>query len=189
MEVVEYHLGNMLTRSCLRLLENEISKLPNAELLILQLGYARVKLPRQLKPELDLLIKKLDFQILKDADQILVERIKSAAIELIFHANNASSLIRNSDYISDKLGVPYDKLSRSFSRIKGQTLEHYLIQLKVEKIKEMLIAQEFTLSEIAYQMGYSSVQYLSNQFKKSTGLTVSAFLQSPQKWRIPLEDL
>jgi AraC-like DNA-binding protein len=102
---------------------------------------------------------------------------------------NINSLIRNSDYISDKLQMPYDKLSRIFSKTTGTTLEKYLIVLKIEKVKELLERDEFTLSEIAYMLGYSSVQYLSNQFRKVSGHTVSEYKQSPESKRIPLEDL
>ncbi len=98
-----------------------------------------------------------------------------AAIELIYFSNNANSLIRNSDYISERVQQPYSKISRVFSYVTATTLEKYLILLKIEKTKELLIHNELSLSEIAYQLGYSSVQYLSNQFKKITGFTVSQY--------------
>jgi len=112
-------------------------------------------------------------QVIKDKNLILVEQIKIAVIELIHYANNSNSIIRNSDYLVEKIGISYPQLSSVFSEYEGMTLEKFIIQNKIEKTKELLQEEEMTLSEIAYQMGYSSVQYLSNQFKKITGMTVS----------------
>jgi AraC-like DNA-binding protein len=130
----------------------------------------------------------LGFKVLEDYDLIVVEKIKTAAIELIYLSNNVNSLIRNSDYISQRLGMTYDKITRVFSKVTGTTLEKYIILLKIEKIKELVVNNEFTLSEIAYMLDYSSVQYLSNQFKKITGITVSEFKDNPID-RIPVEKL
>lgn len=85
--------------------------------------------------------------------------------------------------------IPYSKLSKIFSSETGVTLEKYLILLKIERVKKLIINNEYTLSEIAYMLGYSSVQYLSNQFKKTTGFTVSQFKNGAQVERIPLENI
>jgi len=106
---------------------------------------------------------------------IIVEQIKIAVIELVHYANNNNSIIRNSDYLMEKIGKSYQQLSNIFSEHEDQTLEKFIIAHKIEKSKRLLIQNELTLSEIAFQMGYSSVQYLSNQFKKTTGQTVSEF--------------
>jgi len=119
------------------------------------------------------LVEQNGFQIMEDKNLILVEQIKLAVIELIQYANNSNSIIRNSDYLVGKIGFSYPQLSSVFSEYEGITLEKFIIQNKIEKTKELLQEEEMTLSEIAYQMGYSSVQYLSNQFKKITGMTVS----------------
>ena len=131
----------------------------------------------------------IDIEIVENADDILVEKIRVAAIEMIFYANNTSSLMRKSDYISQKLELPYDKLSRVYSRQKGQNLEQYLLRLKMEKVKQQLLSSAYSLSEIAYQMDYSSVQYLSNQFKKIVGTTVTLFKQTGQPPLVPIETL
>ena len=131
----------------------------------------------------------LGFNIMSNPDDILVEKIRIAAIELIYFANNMNSLVRNSNYISEKLETPYDKLSRVFSKKTGKTLENYILRLKMEKVKQLIANQEYTLSEIAYMLEYSSVQYLSNQFKKITGMTVSQFKDSDVKEWIPIEQL
>jgi len=122
------------------------------------------------------------------ADQ-LVEKIKVAAIELFYHGNNANSLIRNSDHLSERTGVPYHQLSRTFSDRTGTTLERYIILLKVERVKELMTYGDLTLSEIFYQMGCSRVQYLSNQFKQVTGVTPSEFKEGKGGQRIALDEL
>ena len=80
-----------------------------------------------------------------------------------------------SKYLSKNLNLDYSYLSNLFSSVEGKTIEQYFIQQKIEKVKEFLVYDELTLSEIAYRLGYSSVAHLSNQFKKVTGLTPSHF--------------
>jgi len=113
------------------------------------------------------------FELITDKEKILVEQIKLAVIELIHYYNNANSLIRNSDYLIEKLGYTYQYLSSIFSKHEKLTLEKYIILQKIEKVKELLSFDNYTLSEIAFMMGYSSLQYLSNQFKQITGVSVS----------------
>lgn len=184
-------LKNMLAKSCIKLIEKEFNGkigLNNLQVKMGEMSFEHE--PQQLSLlEIESLLFDLGFSVIKDNDEKTVEQIKLAAIELIFQANNVSSLIRNSDYISDKLQMPYEKISRIFSKVCGVTLEKYLILLKIEKIKELLHNNAFTLSEISYNLGYSSVQYLSNQFKKVTGYTVSEYKALGHEIRIPLEEL
>lgn len=131
----------------------------------------------------------LGFELIKNVELQLVEQIKIAVLERIAYANNMNSLIRNSDYISEKVQTPYDKLSRIFSIHTGKTLEQYILAVKIERIKRLLIQNEFSVSEISYIMGYSSVQYLSRQFKKMVGKTVSEYRKDPSPRPIALEDI
>jgi AraC family transcriptional regulator len=185
------NLKNMYTRSCIRLVELELQKLAQTEVLYVKMGSAGIRFDPAITSlsEIERCLFQLGFPLINDPDVHLCEKVKLAAIELIFQANNVSSLIRNSDYISDKLQTPYERISRIFSKVTGHTLEKYLIMLKIERAKELMRNNEYTLSEIAYMMGYSSVQYLSNQFKKVTGLTVSEFRENGGVDRIALEDL
>jgi AraC-like DNA-binding protein len=82
-----------------------------------------------------------------------------------------------SDYISKKVNHDYNYLSNLFSRLQGITIEKYIIAQKIERVKELLVYDELSLSDIAYKLQYSSVAHLSNQFKKVTGLTLSFFRQ------------
>lgn len=133
--------------------------------------------------------KEIGFEVIIDPDVEIVEKIKIAAIERIYMAFNTNSLIRNSDYISEKVQLPYDKISRVFSQVTGVKLEKYIILLKMEKAKEMLCRNEYTVSEIAFLMDYSSVQYFSNQFRKHVGVTISKFKETPKVYRKSIESL
>ena len=94
-----------------------------------------------------------------------------------------------SDFISEKLNYDYTYLANTFSEVKGITIQQFIILHKIEKVKELLLYNELTLSEISYRLNYSSVAHLSNQFKKITGLTPSFFKAMKKKRRNNLEDL
>ena len=97
--------------------------------------------------------------------------------------------IKNSDYLSQKLNHDYTYLANLFSEVAGITIEHYIIEHKIERVKELLLYDELNLTQISYKMNYSSVAHLSNQFKKVTGLTPSHFKQLKDKRRKSLEDI
>ena len=124
-------------------------------------------------------------ELLDDKKAVLIEKIKNVIIELI-HYSEELPKTNFSDYISAKLNHDYTHMANLFSEAQGITIEHYLIRHKIEKVKELIIYDELTLTEIANKMHYSSVAHLSNQFKKVTGLTPSFFKQLKDK-RIPME--
>jgi len=116
----------------------------------------------------------LGFELLDDNKKKLIEKIKNAIIEMVHH--NAIDEQHNfSEIISKKLNKDYSYLSGLFSGVEGMTIEKYIINQKIERVKELIIYNEMNLSEIAYKVGYSSVAHLSSQFKKVTGLTPSHF--------------
>ena len=133
--------------------------------------------------------EELGFGIINDPDVEIAEKTKVAAIELIYDSLNSNSLVRNSDYIGERLQLPYDKISRIFSQVTGTTLAKYIILLKMEKAKDLLLGSDYSVSEISYMMEYSSVQYFSNQFKSYVGVTISKFKENPQMYRKPLESI
>ena len=135
------------------------------------------------------LLKRYGLEIIKDRELILVEEIKQAVIELIHYMNNMNSVVRKSEYLVEKLGKSYSQLSRVFSKHEPLTLEKYIILQKIERIKELIDQDEYTLSEIAYMMDYSSVQYLSNQFKKVTGFSVTDYKNVPEGKKKYLDDI
>ena len=126
--------------------------------------------------------------LMDDHRAILVEQIKAVVIEMV-HFEEEFPEVKHSVYISEKLNKSYTYLANLFSEVKGITLEQFIIQHKIEKVKELILYDELNLTEIAYKLNYSSSAHLSNQFKKITGLTPSFFKKLKQKRQRPLEDL
>ncbi len=119
-------------------------------------------------------IEPLGFELISNKKQVMIEHVKTALIELT-HGNVRLEEMKLSDYIAEKLKQDYQSLSHLFSSVEGVTIEKYFIQLKIEKIKELLVYNELSQSEIAYRLGYSSPAHLNNQFKQVTGMTPGAF--------------
>lgn len=190
MKTAELYIRNMVSSRCIVAVRQMMKQLDLVERERISLGRAVVGYEdeRQLAQFVDAL-PSIGFSLVEDNGQQHVEMIKAAAIELFYHGNNANSLIRNSDHLSERTGMPYHQLSRVFSEQTGTTLEKYIILLKIERVKELLSYKDLTLSEISYQMGYSSVQYLSNQFKQVTGVTPKQFKDGKGGTRIPLDQL
>ena len=94
-----------------------------------------------------------------------------------------------SDFLSEKLKYDYTYLANLFSEVQGTTIERFIISHKIERVKELIIYDELNLTEIAWNMHYSSVSHLSNQFKKITGLTPSHFKNMKNKRRNPIEEI
>jgi len=182
------YIRNMVSNSCIKLVKQELERTGFIEVLQVELGEALIQYDSQVinNQVINNVLKHNGFELIPDNNSKLTEQIKIAVINLIFYGNNGTSIVRNSDYLSEKLGHPYPYLSKLFSEKTGITLEKYIILIKVEKIKELVIYDELTLSEIAYNLGYSSVQYLSNQFKEVTGITVSEYKSLGKRDRKPL---
>ncbi len=184
-------LKNMFSNSCIKLIQLFCKNNEGVKVERVVLGEVKMTFDDAIinEDKIASCLKEIGFEIIVDPNVEIVEKIKIAAIELIYMAFNTNSLIRNSDYISEKLQLPYDKISRVFSQVTGVKLEKYIILLKLEKAKEMLCRNEYTVSEIAFLMDYSSVQYFSNQFKKHIGVTISKYKESPEMYRKSLESL
>jgi len=126
--------------------------------------------------------------LLDDKKNILVEKIKNVIIEMI-HFSDELPKVNDSDYISEKLNYDYTYLSNTFSDVKGMTIQKYIIMNKIERVKELLLYDELSLTEIAWKLNYSSVAHLSNQFKKITGLTPTYFKELKHKRERNLENI
>ena len=127
-------------------------------------------------------------ELMDDQKASLIEKIKKVIIEMVHYADELPK-IKNSDYLSEKLHYDYTYLANLFSEVAGITIEHYIIEHKIERVKELLMYDELNLTQISYKMNYSSVAHLSNQFKKVTGLTPSQFKLLKDKRRRSLEDV
>jgi hypothetical protein len=127
-------------------------------------------------------------ELMDDKKSILIEKIKTTIIEMVHYSEDLQKT-NFSTYLSEKLGYNYTYLANLFSEMQGSTIEHFIILHKVERIKELIFYGELNITEIAYNMNYSSVAHLSSQFKKVTGLSPSHFKQLKDKRRTPIEEV
>jgi AraC-like DNA-binding protein len=140
------------------------------------------------KKQLNQVMLSFGFVLIDDKKSRMIEKIKNAIIELVRYSEE--QLKTNlSEHITSQLNHDYNYLSNLFSEVEGTTIEQYFIAQKIEKVKELLVYDEFSLSEIAMQMNYSSVSHLSKQFKKVTGFTPTYYKQLKERKRTPIEEL
>ncbi|MGL4994392.1 MAG: helix-turn-helix domain-containing protein [Bacteroidales bacterium] len=133
-------------------------------------------------------LEEVGFEIIDDRCSKLIEQIKSSIRELV-HRNDCDLKVNISDYVANSLKHEYNSLSSLFSQVEGVTIERYYIAQRVERVKELLIYDDLSLSEIAYKLNYSSTAHLSNQFKKFTGLTPTFYKQLADKRRQPIDKI
>jgi len=154
------------------------------EVLDIKLGQVTIQYDSS-KIAFDLIVKTIKesgFEIVEDREKILVEQLKTSIVDLVRNSTY-NAMVRNSDYLVEKFGLSYPHLSSLFSKHEKLTIEKYIIYQKIEKVKELIDYGDLTLSEIAYMMGYSSVQYLSTQFKNITGVSVTEFKKDHEIFR------
>lgn len=182
-------LKNMVSSSCIKLvrilLENR-----GAEVTSVKLGQVEFSYDPGISSEATFaeMLASEGFEPIISREQQIIEKTRQAVVELIHKAGNVNSLIRNSDYLVERLGLSYSYLSALFPKYEHITLEKFIILHRIEKVKELLEYNELTLSEIALQLGYSSVQYLSNQFRQVTGSSVSDYRKNGVV-RIPIDQV
>ena len=140
------------------------------------------------KETIKITLASFGFELLENKKSIVIEKVKNAIVDLVHNKNNELN-INLSDYLSKLLLQEYSSISTLFSEVEGITIEQYFIAQKIERVKELLVYNELTLSEIAFQLNYSSTAHLSNQFKKVTGFTPSYFKQLKDKKRKQIEEL
>ena len=139
----------------------------------------------------DLLEKRLQsqgFELLEDRETQLINQIKSEVIRFVHHHSPEQNQSLSA-HLSVHLNKEYSSLSKLFSQVEGRTIENYYIHQRVEQVKELIIYDQLSLSEIAYKLNYSSVAHLSSQFKKVTGMTPSAFKKLGAKARHSLDEI
>jgi AraC-like DNA-binding protein len=129
--------------------------------------------PVQMK-NLDIALRETGLELMEDKKSGIVEKIKAIIIEKV-HYSDDQIKINLSDYLSEKLKHNYSDLSSLFSEVQGTTIEHFYLIHRIEKVKELIVYYELSLTEIAYKLHYNSVAHLSNQFKKIAGLTPTDF--------------
>jgi len=133
-------------------------------------------------------IRKAGLELIQNKEGILLEKIKKEILEFAFHSDQ--KMPKNfSRYLSQKLNYSYSYLAAFFSSMEATTIEQYIISLKIEKAKELILFHDLSLTEIAYKLNYSSVSHLSSQFKKVTGLTPSHFKSLKKQRKVVLQEL
>ncbi|MCU7494381.1 MAG: helix-turn-helix transcriptional regulator [Ignavibacteria bacterium] len=178
----------MVCNRCIKVVKEELEKL-GLEVLEIELGEVRVRADNFPYDEIRKVLEENGFELIEDKKAALINRVKSLIISLIYNDRLETIGMNISDFLEEKLNTDYQHLSTLFSSVENITIEHFVILQKLERAKELLKYNELTLSEIAYRLGYSSVQHLSSQFKKVTGLTASEFKALTDSRRKPIDKL
>ncbi|MBA7546993.1 HTH-type transcriptional activator RhaR [subsurface metagenome] len=180
----------MVCNRCIKVVQDELNKL-GCNIKSIELG--KVELQGAVEnpgiEQINKVLKENGFELIDDRKSRIIDKIKTTIIELVHHNKEIPEHINYSDFLFKEIGFDYSYLSNLFSSVEGTTIEKYLINQKIEKVKELLVYDELSLSEISFRLGYSSVQHLSNQFKKITGLTPSHFKKIKDKKRKPLDKI
>jgi YesN/AraC family two-component response regulator len=175
LESKELHIKGMVCRRCIRVVSNELKSL-GIEIIFIELGKVVIRDSQQKinMGDIQQLLQQNGFELLTDEESKIIEKVK---IIMILMTDDLPILMKLnlSQILSNKIGKEYTYLSKLFSKIEGITIEKYFIQLKIEKAKELIQDKQLNFTEIAYELGYSSVNYLSNQFKQSIGLNMSDY--------------
>jgi len=184
-------IKNMVCNRCIKVVKEEFEKL-GLDVRSIILGEVIVNgvLDGVTVNKIRKVLEENGFELIEDKRAGIIEKIKLVILDLVRNDDETiQSGIKDSDYIVDKIGLDYHYLSTLFSSVENITIEQYIILQRIERAKELLKYGELTLSEISYKLGYSSVQHLSNQFKKVTGLTASQFKNMTENTRKPLDHL
>lgn len=187
---MEIHIKNMVCGRCIKAV-TAILQEAGAAVRTVRLGIAYVdnELSNAQLEQIKARLKNEGFEWLDDQKVKLVESIRQEIIQLV-HYGELDEMKQNlSDYLAARLHKDYNYLSNTFSQVENTTIEQYFILQKIEKVKEWLVYDEFTLSEMAIKLGYSSTAHLSSQFKKITGFTPSGFKQLKDHHRKPLDQV
>jgi len=179
----------MVSIRCKMLVKSELDKL-GLHYILVDLGEVEIMedISAEQRDKLKIALLKSGLELMDDKKAILIEKIKNVIVELVHYTDEVPKT-NFSDYLSEKLDHDYTYLANLFSEVTGITIEHYIIAHKIEHVKELLLYDELTLTEISYRLNYSSVAHLSYQFKKVTGLTPTFFRQLKHKRRSTLENV
>lgn len=182
-------IQNMVSRRCKMMVQSKLEKL-GIDFKSIELGEVDLVEPLSiaLRSRLKTELHKSGLELMEDKKAILIESIINIIVELV-HYSDDLPIKKFSEFLQDKLQQDYHKMAEIFCKTKGTTIEHFIILHKVERIKELITYEELNLTEISYQLNYSSVAHLSKQFKQVTGLTPSFFKSLSKRERNNLEDL
>jgi AraC-like DNA-binding protein len=179
----------MVCIRCKLVVKDELTKL-GLKYITVELGEAELveSLSPEQREQIRSALLQSGLELMDDKKSVLIQKIKNVIIEMV-HYSEEPLHINFSQFLSEKLNHNYTYLANLFTEVQGTTIEKFIIAHKVEKVKELLVYNELTLTEIAYKLHYSSVAHLSAQFKKVTGLTPTFFKNLKDKRRSMLEDV
>ncbi|QBZ98320.1 helix-turn-helix domain-containing protein [Flavobacterium sangjuense] len=186
---MKLYIKNMVCSRCKMVVKSVFENIGIIPISV-ELGEVEVKndIAEHQKKELIKQLRSIGFDLIDDKKSKVIDKIKTLIIDLV--QNKSNNLKTNlSDYLSQELHQDYTTLSNLFSEVESTTIEKYFINQKIEKVKELIIYDELSLSEIAYSLNYSSVSHLSNQFKKTTGFSPTYFKNLKSIKRKQIEDL
>ncbi len=173
--MTELSIKNMVCPRCIMAVDNLLKK-SGLTVATIELGKAVVleDLTEEKKQDIAAELKNLGFELLSDKRQKTIEKIKTLIISLV-HSDDDNNTLKLSTYLTTEMGQSYNQLSKLFSEVTGITIERYYVLQKVERVKELISYDELSMTQIALKMHYSSMAYLSSQFKQVTGMTPSQF--------------
>ena len=180
----------MVSTRCIMAVKAELKKL-GLHFIVVDLGEIDImeNISAEQREQLKMGLRTSGLELMDDKRAVLIEKIKNIIIEMVHHTDDEIIKTNFSDYLSEKLNHDYTYLSNIFSEVKGITIQQFIIVHKIERVKELIMYDELNLTQISYKLHYSSVGYLSNQFKKVTGFSPSHFKQLKDKRRRPIEEI
>ena len=191
MSIAPLIVKNMVCHRCVLAIEDilQVEKIPFQKVILGEI-HLMEKLSRNQEERLKEKLNKIGFEIVDSPTGALIEKIKNLVIKRARNeVDEKESKTKLSHFLSKNVNHEYTYLSSLFSSVEGRTIENYFIEQRIEKVKELLVYDELSLTEISFKLNYSSVAHLSNQFKKVTGLTPSHFKKLKTKRRKTLEDV
>lgn len=186
---MKLYVKYMVSIRCKMIVKDELQKLGFRNVNV-KLGEAEIleDVSHEKLEQIKIALHRSGLELMEDKKAMLIEKIKNVIVEMV-HYSDEFPKVNFSDYLSEKLGYDYTYLANLFSETEGVTIEQYIMNHKIERVKELIIYDELNLTEIAFKLHYSSVAHLSNQFKKITGLTPSFFKALKNKKRTAKENV
>ncbi|MGL5546189.1 MAG: helix-turn-helix domain-containing protein [Tannerellaceae bacterium] len=183
------YIKNMVCDRCVMVVRDIFARL-SIEVAHVVLG--EVEVPDTLTAEqvkqLTSQLEAVGFEVIDNRRSKLIEQIKNYIRDLVYRQEGVLK-VNLSDYLAAQLHLDYPYLTTLFSEAEGTTIEKYYIAQKIERVKELLVYDDLSLSEIAHRLNYSSTAHLSSQFKKVTGLTPTFYKQLADKRRKPIDKI
>jgi len=189
---MKLHMKNMVCNRCIMVVRELLQNLGyhDTEVLLGEVELKEKTISKKQKEQIDEALKKLGFELIDNRKTQIIEQIKKLVLGYIQSTIDSGSRSENlSSFITRSLHYDYAYLSDEFSAIEGTTIENYFLRQRIEKVKELIVYDQLSLSEIALELGFSSVHHLSAQFKKLTGLTPTHFRKIGAEKRRSLDDI